>query len=173
MDPYYFSSQSTSTVLSSMLSAYLLTDKTPFLSIESNAQVLHKWNTRVSSLIQSKSAESRYWGVCLVKASVQGGGEGVGHAVVWAKLLMSLLNVCSRERGLMVATGGECVARKSNCNVNNNIWVDCDASGFLEDLESVITHIFPECVEFGGGEGIVTASVTGTLYPYSGTCDDI
>src|ERR1700737_1513123 len=173
MDPYYFSSQSTSTVLSSMLSAYLLTDKTPFLSIESNAQVLHKWNTRVSSLIQSKSAESRYWGVCLVKASGQGGGEGVGHAVGWPKLFVCLLNVFSRERGLIVATGGECVARKGNFNVNNNIWVDCDASGVLEGPEFAITHIFPECVEFGEGEGIVIRGVTGTAYPYSGTCDDI
>jgi hypothetical protein len=110
MDNFHAASQSSSGVLSSILSLYLLTDppspssalpsiihilaeKKPFLGIESNAQVLHKWNTRVSSLIQSKTAESRYWGVCLAKASVAGGGEGVGHAVVWAKLLMSLLNV--------------------------------------------------------------------------------
>jgi hypothetical protein len=50
----------------------------------------------VSSLIQSKSAESRYWGVCLVKTTIENGGEGVTHAVVWGKLLSNLLNV-SRE----------------------------------------------------------------------------
>jgi hypothetical protein len=52
----------------------------------------------VSSLIQSKTVESRYWGICLAKASVTGGGEGVGHTVVWAKLLTSLLNVLPRSQ---------------------------------------------------------------------------
>jgi hypothetical protein len=100
-------------VLSSILSQYLLTDppsppsalptiirliaeQKPFTTIESNSQILHKWNTRMSSLIQSKSAESRYWGVCLVKTTIENGGEGVTHAVVWGKLLSNLLNV-SRE----------------------------------------------------------------------------
>ena len=102
--------QSSATVLSSILSLYLLADRPsppsalptiihliaerkPFTTIESNSQVLHKWNTRISSLIQSKSAESRYWGVCLAKATIENGGEGVAHAVVWAKLLSSVLNV--------------------------------------------------------------------------------
>lgn len=102
--------QSSTTVLSSILSLYLLKDppsppsalptvlrlideRRPFLSITSNSQVLHKWNTRVSSLIQSKSAESRYWGICLAKATISNGGEGVSHAVVWVKLLLAILNV--------------------------------------------------------------------------------
>lgn len=51
----------------------------------------------MSSLIQSKSAESRFWGVCLVKVSIENGGEGVGHVVVWSKLLLTLLNVCDAE----------------------------------------------------------------------------
>jgi len=49
----------------------------------------------MSSLLQSKNMESRYWGVCLVKATVSNGGEGTNHAIVWAKLLASLLNVKS------------------------------------------------------------------------------
>ena len=47
----------------------------------------------MSSLLQSKNIESRYWGVCIVKATVSNGGEGINHGVVWAKLLASLLNV--------------------------------------------------------------------------------
>ena len=101
-------------LLSSILSTYLLTDppspasslptivtlineRKPFLSIASTSPVLHKWNTRVSSLIQSKCVESRYWGVCLAKATTANGGEGVGHAIVWVKLLLSLLNVPNIE----------------------------------------------------------------------------
>ena len=101
---------SPSTLLSSLLSLYLLSEppspssalptivtliaeKNPFKAIEANSPAFHKWNTRVSSLIQSKSAESRFWGVCLVKASIESGGEGVGHVIVWSKLLLTLLNV--------------------------------------------------------------------------------
>lgn len=73
----------------------LIADKKPFLDIESNSQILRQWNTRVSSLIQSKSVESRYWGVNLAKATVSNGGEGVNHAIVWTKLLITLLNVVS------------------------------------------------------------------------------
>jgi hypothetical protein len=108
---------SASTLLTSLLSLYLLSDppspscalptiitliaeKKPFQTIESNSTALHKWNTRVSSLLQSKSAESRFWGVCLVKASVESGGEGLGHVVVWSKLLLTLLNVCPFEGGV-------------------------------------------------------------------------
>lgn len=114
-------------VLSSILSQYLLTDppsppsalptiirliaeRKPFTTIESNSQILHKWNTRVSSLIQSKSAESRYWGVCLVKTTIENGGEGVTHAVVWGKLLSNLLNV-NREN----LQANESVQRGVNC----------------------------------------------------------
>jgi hypothetical protein len=110
MDYVGGNTQSSATVLSSILSLYLLADRpsppsalptiirliaerNPFTTIESNSQVLHKWNTRISSLIQSKSAESRYWGVCIAKATIENGGEGVVHAVVWAKLLSSVLNV--------------------------------------------------------------------------------
>ena len=74
---------------------HLIADKKPFLDIESNSQILRQWNTRVSSLIQSKSVESRYWGVNLAKATVSNGGEGVNHAIVWTKLLLTLLNVVS------------------------------------------------------------------------------
>jgi len=73
----------------------LVIDRTPFASIESTSSALQKWNTRMSSLLQSKNMESRYWGVCLVKATVSNGGEGINHAIVWAKLLASLLNVKS------------------------------------------------------------------------------
>ena len=128
MDHVGRNTPSTATVLSSILSLYLLTDppsppsalptivhliaeRNPFTTIESTSQVLHKWNTRVSSLIQSKSAESRYWGVCLAKATIENGGEGVVHAVVWAKLLVTVLTV-SREKccTLMEAARGKCIA---------------------------------------------------------------
>ena len=84
----------------------LLDDRKPFRTIASTSPVLHKWNTRVSSLIQSKSVESRYWGVCLVKGTIASGGEGIGHVVVWSKLLLGLLNV-RRElsAGLILAAG--------------------------------------------------------------------
>jgi hypothetical protein len=71
----------------------IIIDRKPFTSIESNSPVLQKWNTRMSSLLQSKNIEARYWGVCLVKATISNEGEGISHAVVWAKLLTSLLNV--------------------------------------------------------------------------------
>ena len=48
----------------------------------------------MSSLIQSKTVESRYWGICLARATVANGGEGLGHVTVWAKLLLNLLHVC-------------------------------------------------------------------------------
>ena len=72
--------------------------------MDSNSPVLHKWNTRVSSLIQSKSVESRYWGVCIAKATISNGGEGVGHTIVWVKLLLTLLNV---HRGCQGANGSD------------------------------------------------------------------
>lgn len=53
----------------------------------------------MSSLIQSKTVESRYWGICLAKVTIENGGEGVGHLVVWVKLLLSLLNVYSLRLG--------------------------------------------------------------------------
>jgi len=68
-------------------------DQKPFTSIESNSPILQKWNTRMSSLLQSKNVEARYWGVCLVKATISNSGEGINHTVVWAKLLTSILNV--------------------------------------------------------------------------------
>ena len=92
--------------LSSLLSCYLLSDPpsppsalpTILRFIQnrkplSNSQASHKWITRISSLIQSKSAESRFWGVCLAKAAINSGGEGTVHAVTWAKLLSAILNV--------------------------------------------------------------------------------
>lgn len=71
----------------------IIINRKPFDSIESNSPVLQKWNTRMSSLLQSKNVETRYWGVCLVKATISNEGQGISHAVVWAKLLTSLLNV--------------------------------------------------------------------------------
>jgi rRNA processing/ribosome biogenesis len=71
----------------------IIIDRKPFASIASNSPILQKWNTRMSSLLQSKNIETRYWGVCLVKATISNEGEGINHAVVWAKLLTSLLNV--------------------------------------------------------------------------------
>ena len=107
---YVRDAPSSASILSSILSLYLLTDppsppsalatiivlineRKPFQTIESNSQILHKWNIRVSSLLQSKSAESRYWGVCLAKASISNDAEGVSHALVWTKLLLGVLNV--------------------------------------------------------------------------------
>jgi hypothetical protein len=109
--PMTLQHHSSDTLLSSILSSYLLTDppsltsslptiltlindRKPFLTIPSTSSVLHKWNTRVSSLIQSKTVESRYWGICLAKATIANGGEGLGHVTVWAKLLLNLLHVC-------------------------------------------------------------------------------
>ena len=96
--------------ISSILSSYLLTDPPsppsalctillaianfkPFLTIDHNSQALHKWNTRISSLLQSKLTESRYWGVCLAKVTVMNGGEGVNDSLTWSKLLLNILNV--------------------------------------------------------------------------------
>lgn len=110
MVPMTLQLHSSDMLLSSFLSSYLLmdplspasslptiltsiNDRKPFITIPSTSPVLHKWNTRVSSLLQSKNVESRYWGICLAKATIENGGEGIGHAVVWAKLLLNLLNV--------------------------------------------------------------------------------
>jgi len=97
---------SSDAALSSVLSSYILSDP-PFPSSAlpsilkflassrplSTSQASHKWNTRISSLLQSKSAESRYWGICLAKATINTGGEGTTHAVTWSKLLLAILNV--------------------------------------------------------------------------------
>jgi hypothetical protein len=82
----------------------IIIDRQPFTSIESNSPVLQKWNTRMSSLLKSKNVETRYWGVCLVNATISNEGEGINHAVVWAKLLTSLLNVNESLTYLTLAT---------------------------------------------------------------------
>jgi hypothetical protein len=103
-------SSSLATTLSNFLSSFLIheppspqsafsaiiafiNEHKPFVAIEPNSPILHKWNTRVSSLLQSKSAESRYWGICLAKATLLNRGNGVDHAVTWSRLLLALLNV--------------------------------------------------------------------------------
>lgn len=106
MDRSHSKKDSSDVALSSILSCYLLSDPPSpqyalpsILSFIANnkafstSQASHKWNTRISSLIQSKSAESRFWGVCLAKATIVSGGEGTAHAVTWTKLLLALLNV--------------------------------------------------------------------------------
>lgn len=106
MDRTRSKKDSSDVALSSILSSYLLSDPpSPQYALPSilsfiasnkpfsTSQASHKWNTRISSLIQSKSAESRFWGVCLAKATIVSGGEGTAHAVTWTKLLLTLLNV--------------------------------------------------------------------------------
>jgi len=66
-------------------------ENAPFANID--PRLLQKWTSRISSLIQSKSLPSRYWGISLAKATLKSGGEGVNHAVTWSKLLLGLLNV--------------------------------------------------------------------------------
>jgi hypothetical protein len=106
MEPNLSQAASGDATLSFILSSYLLSDPpSPSFALPwilrflksnkplSTSQAWHKWNTRISSLIQSKSAESRFWGVCLAKATIDSGGEGTAHAATWSKLLLTILSV--------------------------------------------------------------------------------
>lgn len=57
---------------------------------------LHKYKTRVSSLLQSKTPQARWSGVALVKASVESSFECLAsHGGIWVRLLVPLLAVLS------------------------------------------------------------------------------
>lgn len=56
--------------------------------------LLHKYKTKVSSLLQSKTPQARWSGVALVKASVESSFECLAsHGGVWVRLLVPLLVV--------------------------------------------------------------------------------
>lgn len=56
--------------------------------------LLHKYKTRVSSLLQSKTPQARWSGVALVKASVESSFECLAsHGGSWVRLLVPLLVV--------------------------------------------------------------------------------
>ncbi|KAI5852564.1 rRNA processing/ribosome biogenesis-domain-containing protein [Morchella snyderi] len=61
-------------------------------SSEDAGVLLHKYKTRISALLQSKTAQSRWCGAALVKASVESSWECLaGHGSVWIRLLVPLL----------------------------------------------------------------------------------
>jgi rRNA processing/ribosome biogenesis len=178
------SPQSSTTVLPSILSLYLLKDppsppsalpmilrnideRKPFLSISSNSQVLHKWNTRVSSLIQSKSAESRYWGVCLANATISNGGEGVGHAVVWVKLLLAILNVHPHDFMLISATRGKCSLGADYSNIDKVFQPDQHQSSILKGLEFPVTWVFHSAIKFGESRFTFAHDIDVITFSYS------
>lgn len=56
--------------------------------------LLHKYKTRISSLLQSKTPQARWSGVALVKASVESSFECLAtHGGGWVRLLVPLLAV--------------------------------------------------------------------------------
>lgn len=66
--------------------------------------LLHKYKTRVSSLLQSKTPQARWSGVALVKASVESSFECLAsHGGSWVRLLVPLLAVRSDSRFLFFA----------------------------------------------------------------------
>lgn len=61
---------------------------------EDTGVLLHKYKTRVSSLLQSKTPQARWSGVALVKASVESSFECLAsHGGSWVRLLVPLLVV--------------------------------------------------------------------------------
>ena len=57
--------------------------------------LLHKYKTRISSLLQSRSPQGKWAGVALVKATVESSPEALGvWAKSWVSLVMALLGVC-------------------------------------------------------------------------------
>lgn len=69
--------------------------------------LLHKYKTRVSSLLQSKTPQARWSGVALVKASVESSFECLAsHGGSWVRLLVPLLAV-RNDFWFFVANGSE------------------------------------------------------------------
>lgn len=61
---------------------------------EDAGALLHKYKTKVSSLLQSKTPQARWSGVALVKASLESSFECLAnHGGVWIRLLVPLLAV--------------------------------------------------------------------------------
>jgi len=59
---------------------------------------LHKWNTRVTSMLQSRQGGVRFAGICLSKASVDQNLQCLySHGVVWTRLLLGFLGVCKEH----------------------------------------------------------------------------
>ncbi|BFZ59328.1 E2 ubiquitin-protein ligase peroxin 4 [Saitoella coloradoensis] len=59
---------------------------------EECAATLHKWTTRLSSLVQAKSAGVRWAGVCLIKATLEQSWDCVlSHGATWSRLLIAIL----------------------------------------------------------------------------------
>ena len=57
--------------------------------------LLHKYKTRISSLLQSRSPQGRWAAVALVKASIESSPEALGTwAKTWVPLVTALLGVC-------------------------------------------------------------------------------
>ena len=172
--------------LSAILSSYLLSEPpSPSSALPSilnyvtnvkpisTSQVSHKWNTRISSLIQSKSAQSRYWGVCLAKATIGSGGEGTAHVVTWTKLLLTILNVRSWKKLLTIAARGECVTTTSNCDISGLFSSDTNACVSSERIEFLIAHLFQCSSQLGKSKRIVILDFYSIAYPYSRSCNSI
>ena len=158
--------QSSATILSSILSLYLLTDPPsppsalpsvvsliaehkPLVHIESNSQALHKWNTRLSSLLQSKSAESRYWGICLAKATLKNGGEGITHAITWTKLLLAILNVTpSSIPSEIPAARRRRHSRRRHFRIDRFVPTNTNPARLIQRLEWVVTCILHFTAQF-------------------------
>ncbi|GAO50074.1 hypothetical protein SAICODRAFT_70258 [Saitoella complicata NRRL Y-17804] len=59
---------------------------------EEYAATLHKWTTRLTSLVQAKSAGVRWAGVCLIKATLEQSWDCVlSHGATWSRLLIAIL----------------------------------------------------------------------------------
>ena len=57
--------------------------------------LLHKYKTRISSLLQCRSPQGRWAAVALVKASIESSPEALGTwAKTWVPLVTALLGVC-------------------------------------------------------------------------------
>jgi pre-rRNA-processing protein RIX1 len=100
-------------------------------SSEDAGVLLHKYKTRISALLQSKTAQSRWCGAALVKASVESSWECLaGHGSVWIRLLVPLLAVstgspsCLWWWGTMIADAGFVVEAGANSDPQSD---HCDA----------------------------------------------
>lgn len=55
--------------------------------------LLHKIKTRISSLLQSRTAQARWAGVCLVKAGIEASPTFLQGVGIWIPMLLKMVNV--------------------------------------------------------------------------------
>ena len=73
---------------------------------------------------------------------------------------------------LIVATRSKCSVGAGDVNVDDNVWIDFDASRVFEGFKFLVADVFSDVVEFVDSECAVVRGFDGVTYPHPRTCDD-